>query len=105
MLDAVEQTAKDTIQIIHEIWALMWETKQSMKERLPKIYSKDLLEIIFSHPYTKIEFLVDGMWMSRQRASRYLQELVDSWYMIVIQIQKTKYFINIKLFELLKKWL
>jgi hypothetical protein len=32
-----------------------------MKEKLPKIYSKDLLEIIFSHPYTKIEFLVDGM--------------------------------------------
>ena len=105
MLEAVEQTSKDTMQMIWAIWTLMWTTKESMKIKVPKIYSKDLVEIIFSHPYTKIEFLVDEMWMSRQRASRYLQELVDAWYMLVIQIKQQKYFINIDLFNLLKKWL
>jgi hypothetical protein len=105
MLDAVEKTSLDTIKMVNDIWFLMWKTKKSLKEDLPKIYSKDLLEIIFSHPYTKIEFLVDNMWMSRQRASRYLQELVDNWYMIVVQIKNSKYFINIELFELLRKWL
>ncbi len=105
MLDAIEKTSLDTIEMIKSIWDLMWKTKKSMKERLPKIYSKDLLEIIFSHPYTKIEFLVDGMWMSRQRSSRYLQELVDNWYMLVIQIKNSKYFVNIELFERLRKWL
>jgi len=105
MLDAVEKTSLDTMQMIKAIWDLMWKTKKSLKEKLPKVYSKDLLEIIFSHPYTKIEFLVDSMWMSRQRASRYLQELVDNWFMIVIQIKNSKYFVNVELFELLRKWL
>lgn len=105
MLDAVEKTSLDTMEMIKDIWELMWKTKKSLKEKLPKVYSKDLLEIIFSHPYTKIEFLVDWMWMSRQRASRYLQELVDNWFMIVIQIKNSKYFVNVELFELLRKWL
>jgi len=105
MLEAVQQTSKDTMEMIWAIWTLMWTTKESMKIKVPKIYSKDLLEILFSHPYTKIEFLVDEIWMSRQRASRYLQELVDTWYMLVIQIKQQKYFINIDLFNLLKKWL
>jgi len=105
MLDAIEKTSIDTMEMIKSIWDLMWKTKKSMKEKLPKIYSKDLLEIIFSHPYTKIDFLVDNMWMSRQRSSRYLQELADNWYMFVVQIKNSKYFINIELFERLKKWL
>lgn len=81
----------------------MWKNKYKMREDLPKIYSKDLLEIIFSNPYTKIDFLVDGMLMTRQRASRYLNQLVEAWYLQEEQIWKTKYFINIELFELLKK--
>lgn len=105
VLDAVEKTSIDTIKMVNDIWNLMWKTKKSLKQNLPKIYSKDLLEIIFSHPYTKIDFLVDNMWMSRQRASRYLQELVDNWYMLVVKIKNTKYFVNTELFELLKKWL
>lgn len=105
MLDAIEKTSIDTMEMIKSIWDLMWKTKKSMKEKLPKIYSKDLLEIIFSHPYTKIDFLVDNMWMSRQRSSRYLQELADNWYMFVVQIKNSKYFINTELFERLKKWL
>lgn len=105
MLDAVEKTSIDTMNIIKEIWNLMWKTKLSLKEKLPKIYSKDLLEIIFSHPYTKIEFLVDELWITRQRSSRHLQELVNNWYMKIVKIKNSKYFVNIELFELLKKWL
>jgi len=105
MLDAIEKTSLDTMEMIKSIWDLMWKTKKSMKENLPKIYSKDLLEIIFSHPYTKIEFLVDGMWMHRETASKYLNTLVKEWYMIEIKIWKHKYFVNIELFERLKKWL
>jgi Fic family protein len=105
MLTAIETTSLDTIKMIENIWTLMWETKISLRKTLPKVYSKDLLEIIFSHPYTKIDFLVDGMWMTRQRSSRYLNELVKEWYMELMKIWKDKYFINIELYELLKKWL
>lgn len=105
LLDAIEKTSINTMEMINNIWDLMWKTKKSMKEKIPKLYSKDLLEIIFSHPYTKIEFLVDWMWMTRQTSSKYLNELVINWYMIPIHKWKNKYFINLELFELLRKWL
>lgn len=105
MLDAVEKTSLDTMEIIQKIWDLMWKTKKSMKEKVPKLYSKDLLEIIFSHPYTKIEFLVDWMWIHRETASKYLNTLVKEWYMLPVKIKNSKYFVNIELFELFRKWL
>ncbi len=105
MLDAVEKTALDTMNMINAIWELMWKHKNKLREELPKIYSKDLLEIIFSHPYTKIDFLVNDMIMSRQRASRYLTILAKKWYLEEFQVWKSKYFVNTELFELLKKWI
>lgn len=102
MLEAVESTANETIWIIHTIWDLMWEIKHKMKKDLPNIYSKDLLEILFSHPYTKIDFLVQDLWYSRQRASRYLNELTEKWYLEMVSIWTSKYFINTPLFQLLK---
>ncbi|MDD2871348.1 MAG: Fic/DOC family N-terminal domain-containing protein [Candidatus Gracilibacteria bacterium] len=105
MLDAIEKTSINTMEMINNIWDLMGKTKKSMKEKIPKLYSKDLLEIIFSHPYTKIEFLVDGMGMTRQTSSKYLNELVINGYMIPIHKGKNKYFINLELFELLRKGL
>lgn len=56
MLDGVEETARDSIKLISEINSLMETTKEKLSSELPKIYSKDLLELIFSHPYTKIGF-------------------------------------------------
>jgi hypothetical protein len=46
----------------------MNKIKSIIKEELPKIYSKDLVEILFVHPYTKIEFLVDGLNITRKTA-------------------------------------
>ncbi|MCH2188812.1 Fic family protein [Candidatus Gracilibacteria bacterium] len=102
MLEAVEKTANETTHMVHAIWNLMGQTKHSMKQKASSIYSKDLLEILFSHPYTKIDFLVEELGFSRQRASRYLNELSDMGYLEVVQIGNSKYFINIALFQLLK---
>lgn len=104
ILEAVEKTSLETIYKINGINALIKKSKIEIREKLPKIYSKDLIEILFSHPYTKIEFLVEWMLISRQRASRYLDELVENWFLEVIQIKNSKYFINLELFELLKAW-
>ncbi len=103
MLDGVEQTALDTIELVSDIYALMEESKQEIKEKLPKRYSKDLIEILFMHPYTKIEFLVDGLDTTRQTASKYLIELEEIGLLESIQIKNSKFFINKKLFEVLKK--
>jgi filamentation induced by cAMP protein fic len=58
MLDSIEKTSINTKKMINEIYILMGNMKKSLKENKDiHFYSKDLLEILFSHPYTKIEFL------------------------------------------------
>ncbi|ADN08851.1 filamentation induced by cAMP protein Fic [Sulfurimonas autotrophica DSM 16294] len=103
ILNGVEQTSLDTIELINNIYELMNKTKSTIKEKLPKIYSKDLVEILFVHPYTKIEFLVDGLGITRKTASKYLNELEQIGILKNIQIKNSKFFINEELFDMLKK--
>jgi len=103
MLDGVEQTATETIKLIYQIDALMFKTKNEIRDKLPKIYSKDLIEILFIHPYMKIEFLADRLGVTRKTASKYLKELEQIGVLDTIQIKNSKFFINIELFTLLKR--
>jgi Fic family protein len=75
MLEAVEETSLETIELINNISKLMIKTQDKISKELPKIYSKDLLEILFMHPYTKIDFLIDRLNLHRDTASKYLKEL------------------------------
>jgi len=103
MLDGVEQTATETTLLINDIVTLMDRTKSIIKNKLPKIYSKDLIEILFNHPYTKIDFLVDGLNIHRDTASRYLKEIEGLGILQSIKIKNSKFFINPALIERLKK--
>ena len=103
MLDGIEQTSLETIKMVNAIESLMKETKHKLRDELPKIYSKDLLEVIFSHPYTKIDFLVEDLRLHRETASKYLKEMGKIGIFQLVQIGRTKFFINMKLFDLLQK--
>ena len=103
ILEAVEQTSKETVLLVNDISELMKKTKHEIQEKLPKIYSKDLIEILFSHPYTKIDFLVDELGLTRQTASKYLKELENIGILENIQIKNRKFYINLELFARLKK--
>ncbi len=103
MLNGVEQTSLETIELINGINTLMSKTKNEVREKLPKIYSKDLIEILFMHPYTKIEFLVDYLGITRQTASKHLKELENIELLKSIKIKNSKFFINTKLFTMLQK--
>ena len=103
MLDGIEQTSLETIDLINNIYTLMHKTKTEIREKLPKIYSKDLVEILFMHPYTKIDFLVAGLGIARQTASIYLNELETHGIMEGIKIGRSKYFVNKELFDMLRK--
>ena len=103
MLDAVEITANDTANLIENIEKLMQNTKSKVQKNLPKIYSKDLVEVLFLHPYTKIETLVNRLVLTRQTASKYLKELDNIGILKEVKIGRNRYFINIELFEYLKK--
>ena len=103
MLDAVEKTSLETIELINNISELMIKTQDKISQDLPKIYSKDLVEILFMHPYTKIDFLVGKMGLHRHTASTYLNELENIGILKPIKIGRSKYFINLELFDMLKK--
>ena len=77
--------------------------QEELNELSEAIHSKDLVEILFMHPYTKIEFLVDRLNITRKTASKYLNELENIGILENIQIKNSKYFINIELFNLLRK--
>ncbi|HXI00930.1 MAG TPA: Fic/DOC family N-terminal domain-containing protein [Sphingobacteriaceae bacterium] len=70
MLDAIEQTAIQTSGIVRGIRLLMMQYKQKIRTELPKIYSQELINNLFKHPYTKIDFLVNELQVTRQTASR-----------------------------------
>jgi Fic family protein len=103
ILDAVEETSNETCYLIENIQNLMDKTKRVIQEKLSKIYSKDLIETLFLHPYTKIDFLVDRLNITRKTSSKYLKELEKIGILKEVKIGRNRYFINIELFEYLKK--
>ena len=105
MLDGIEKTSLEMIDLVSNIKNLMDKTKLEIREKLPKIYSKDLLEILFMHPYTKIDFLVNDLRLHRETASRYLKELENIGILKSVKISRSKFFINTKLYDILKKGL
>jgi len=102
MLTGIEVTAKDSIELINEMNLLMESTKEKLSKELTRIYSKDLLELLFSHPYTKISFLVDTLGITRKTASSYLKAMEDIGIIKSVKMGRDIYFVNIALFELLK---
>ncbi len=103
ILKAVEETAKQTLDMIHEIMDLLEETMQICKEKLPKpSYSKELVELLFVQPYTKIDFLVKENIGERRTASKYLKQLEEIGVLKSYKSWKEKIYVNKRLFDLLK---
>lgn len=100
IIKGVEQTAKETTQLIIKIKDLMQEFKIMMRDNY-KFYTKDLLNNLFQHPYTKIEFVVNDLGVSRLTAANYLNKLAEDGVLRKEKVGTANYYINIKLFELL----
>jgi len=102
ILDGVEQTSLQTIKVIEGIKKLMQSYKDRMRSELPKIYSQDLLNNLFRHPYTKIDFVMEETGVSRKTAAKYLDELDKLGIVSKQKIWKDNYYINTDLFNLLQ---
>jgi len=101
MLQAVEETAQWTTRKIASIRTLAEHTTAHVRERLPKIYTHELVDVIFEQPYCRIGNLVEKNIAQRQSASRYLKELVAIGVLREVQAGKEKLFIHPKLMQLL----
>jgi Fic family protein len=102
MIKGVEITAKETIELIGNIKALMLQYKHKLRDNY-KFYSQDLLNNLFAHPYTKIEFLVEDLGVSRLTAANYLNKLAEDKILRKDKLGTGNYYINEALFELLTK--
>jgi len=101
MLRAVEDTAAWTTAKIGAVRKLASETTDYVREKLPKIYSHELVDVIFEQPYCRIANLVQAKIAHRQAASRYLKALASIGVLHEQAVGKEKLFVHPKLMKLL----
>jgi len=101
VLDAVEETARWTTGKIHAIHRLMKHTRDHVRNRLPGIYSHELVTQIFLHPYCRISNLTEAGLGQRQTASAHLSKLVNIGVLRDRKIGRERLFIHPKFFSLL----
>lgn len=103
MLEGVEETARSTRGRIVAIKELMNKTADTVRKKAPKIYSKDLVEVIFRQPYSKIKFLEEMGIGNRQTASVYLKGLEEIGVLRGVKRGREVYYLNGKFLDLLAK--
>ena len=103
MLSAVEETSRETLTKVRGIRELMQTAKQRLRRELPKLYSQDLLNNLFRHPYTKIEFIQRDLGVSRPTATKYLAALETGGFVRKTKLGRTNFYINEALFALLSR--
>lgn len=103
ILRGVEETARETLLRVGGIRTLMQETKQRLRSDLPRLYSQDLLNNLFRHPYTKTEFIERDLGVARQTAMKYLGALAQAGFVRKTRLGRTNFYINDPLFALLSR--
>lgn len=103
ILKAIEKTARDTRQRILAIRDMLQGDIEKVRTELPKIYSKELIELLYHQPYCKIRFLEEAGIAHRQTASNYLKELEKAGLLSAMKIGREMYYLNDKLLSLLTK--
>jgi Fic family protein len=101
MLDGIEDTCLWTTDKIRAIRELMRHTAQFIQQELPKIYSWELVELLFMQPYCRIANVVDAGLAQRQTASVYLKELTKIGILDEIKSGRESLFVHPKYIELL----
>lgn len=102
MLAAVERTAADAIRTVSDIKDALMHTKHRIRAQY-KFYSQDLINNLFMHPYTKIEFVEKDLQVSRLTASKYLEALVEGGFLDKVKVGRSNYYINRSLNEILTR--
>jgi len=100
MLTAVEETAREGIATVSAIKGALLDVKHRVRERY-KFYSQDLINNLFSHPYTKIQFVEQELGVSRLTATRYLDELAAGRILRKVKVGRSNFYMNLALLEIL----
>ena len=101
ILKGVEITSKQTIELIERIQNEMKNYKEEFRNKLPKIYSKELLESLFYEVYTKISYVQNACSVTRLTATSYLNQLEQIGLLESEKIGREKIYKNVRLIKLL----
>lgn len=100
MLEAVAETSATTVVLVNGIREQMAAAKHRMRTDLPRLYSQELLNNLFRHPYTRIEYVQKDLGVTRQTAAKYLDTLAEHGFVEKHKAGKNNYFINVLLVRL-----
>ena len=102
MLEMVEYTANKGLERLKNVTSLMDQMATEIKETNPKVYTKELVEILFRLPYTKRQFLIDAKLGTPKTVGNYLMKLEKSGFLISEKVGKEKLYLNHKLMAILE---
>jgi Fic family protein len=103
MLDMIEKTSIKGLERLNKITQAMDKTAEGIKNKLPRIYSKDLIEILFRLPYTKRQHLVDENIGNPKTVGNYLIALEENGFLKSVKAGKEKLYLNPQLLEILEE--
>ncbi len=103
MLEMIEFTANKGLKRLNDFTALMQVMAEEIKSKLPKVYSKDLVEILFRLPYTKRRFLFDAELGTPKTVGNYLMELERAGFLTSEKVGKEKLYLNYRLMKVLEQ--
>jgi Fic family protein len=102
MLEMVEYTANKGLQRLKDVTDLMEVMTAEIRVTLPKVYTKELVEILFRLPYTKRQFLIDAKLGTPKTVGNYLIELEKAGFLISEKVGKEKLYLNHRLMAMLE---
>lgn len=103
MLDMIETTSEKGLLRLENILVLMEYMSTGIKDKLPKAYSKELIEILFRLPYTKRQHLIDAKLGTPKTVGNYLRDLEQAGFLKSVKVGKEKLYLNYQLMEVLEK--
>lgn len=103
MIRGVEETAIETLKMVHDIRDLIEDTRRKLAEQHGKKTSLSLVETLFRNPYTKIEFVERDLGVSRPTATKYLERLVESGILRKIKLGRSNFYLHASLLKLLSR--
>lgn len=101
MLDGVVRTSQSTSRTVVALREEMSEYKHMIRERHPSIYSQDLLNTIFSYPYTRIKILQDRLGVSYLTARKYLDALTEDKLLEKKRMGRDSFYVNVSMMNIL----
>ncbi len=103
ILKGIEETAEETLKLVKRINAEVEMMSMEIKEKLPKIYSKELIDLLFYEFYTKIVYIENGLSVTRKTAANYLSSLESEGLLTSKKIGKERIYQNKRLYDLVKQ--